>query len=142
LVLILWVIIVYKVSFNASPDNNSGYNKDVIKNQSTMAQQTERNYSPILQNTNPFALESKHSENKLKENTFKKAKKETRMQIEYIGYTRKGRSVLANILFNSNYYILKENDTLGGYLLMEILKDSIIIKSKSGDLSSLKKKNI
>ncbi len=142
MVLFLWMIILYRVFFNNVPNENSSSNQDEDIVLQKQIQQPARKYKPTFQNTNPFAIETGISKERLTKKTIPKARKKPYTGLEYLGYTENGNSKLANILFNSRYYILNTNDSLGDYILLEIQNDSIVFKSSSDDFFSIKKKNL
>ncbi len=141
LVLLLWVFIMYKVFFNSSSDGKFVLDNDISANQRISKKQSIQNYNLKFQNTNPFAMVSKSIEKNEILNS-SKTYKPRKIQMEYLGYTKKGRSKLANILYRSKYYIVKERDSIGKYLLIEIQEDSVLVKSKSGSINTIKKKQL
>ncbi len=141
LVLLLWVIIMYKIFFNSPSDSSPARTNEIKSNQLISKKQINQNYNLKFQNRDPFAIILKTIKKKEVKN-MSKVKRSRKIEMKYLGYTKRGNSVLANILFNSNYYILKERDSVGKYLLIEIQEDSILIKSESGVINAIKKEKI
>ena len=98
-------------------------------------------YTLEFKNTNPFNIRTQTIVKKDK-NKMTKARKGRKIEMEYLGYTKRGTAILANILYDKNYYIVSERDSIGKFVLMTIQMDSVQIKSINGDMITVKKRNI